>query len=124
MLLAIVGAALMVSPAVSGQDATPEGPAITIENAVVSEITNEGIIVNGLLVVLDDDDDITVTVGSSVNVIGVLQTDGTVVVININVDDNDDNDDGLIMILILMLFRCSKHNPQTTPAMLFMYIMF
>jgi uncharacterized membrane protein YgcG len=93
LLLGVVALVLTLSPPVSGQDPTPEGPAITIENAVISEITDEGVIVNGLLVIFDEDDvDMDMTVGTAVNVIGILQTDGTVIVISINVGDNDNDE--------------------------------
>jgi hypothetical protein len=97
-LLAGVMLLLALTP-IQAQEATeePTGAPISLENAVVTEITEEGVIVNGLLVVIDPDAlDFEITVGSVVDLSGVLQSDGQIIVeifISSGDDDDDDDDD-------------------------------
>lgn len=79
---------LLAVMATHAQDATPQTDAsISFDNGVVTEVTAEGVVVNGLTIliaadVLDDDSD-TIEVGTVLDVDGVLQPDGTVVAVTI-----------------------------------------
>ena len=54
LLLLLSFAVLLVTQSVNGQDPQPEAATITFNGAVVSDVTDEGIIVNGLLIKIDD----------------------------------------------------------------------
>ncbi|MEM6527401.1 MAG: hypothetical protein AAF653_03855 [Chloroflexota bacterium] len=88
--------ALLTVTVTHAQEATPQGDAaISFDNAIVTEITTEGVIVNGLTIliapgILDDDDD-AIEVGTVLDVDGVLRSDGTVVAVTIDILDDDDD---------------------------------
>ncbi|MEO1669014.1 MAG: DUF5666 domain-containing protein [Chloroflexota bacterium] len=89
---------LLIGSVIQAQDATPQtGASISFDDGVVTEITAEGVVVNGLTIliapgILDDDTD-PIEVGTVLDVDGVLRPDGTVVAVTIDVADDDDNDD-------------------------------
>lgn len=89
---------LLIGSVILAQDATPQtGASISFDNGVVTEITAEGVVVNGLTILIApgilDDDTAPIEVGTVLDVDGMLRPDGTVVAVAIDVADDDDNDD-------------------------------
>jgi hypothetical protein len=96
VLFVMVALMLLMSSVIQAQEATPQsGASISFDDGVVTEITAEGVVVNGLTILIApgilDDDAEPIVVGTVLDVDGVLRPDGTVVAVSIDLDDDDDD---------------------------------